>query len=166
MRNEYTIDGDLVRIAIGGRGKSKTASAIIHLTDLPKVEKYRRWVRTGGRCGKEYVIGYSGEKPKQLHKVVANTPDGWFCNFKDGDGFNCRRENLVNKSVSRPLVRAGEKLIDKYITTEPIHNVKGRYRYIVMVTTGETKKYIGTYYTKKEAVNARDAFFREMAIPK
>jgi hypothetical protein len=79
---------------------SNGGSALIDDEDLPLVSGYR-WGRQENRSGKSTAFRHVpkseglGVRRLYLHRVIDGTPDDVELGFRNGDGLDCRRANLV-----------------------------------------------------------------------
>lgn len=148
MKNQHTIDGDHVNIVLN-RKHGDTLTAYVSTVDLPKVQSIDGtfYPMTNEQYGflARLDIKLEGGRNKlvQLHRVVAEPPPGMKAVFIDGNGLNCRRENIVH--VANNVTREQVLVELARITPPPRSKVRG-----VTLHRATGLWYASGYWPKKE----------------
>ena len=98
MRNEFKIAGNVALVKL-----TQGYWAQVDIEDLPLIAGFK-WHATVKQTGRVYAKAAAGPKPQKnvkLHRLIMGVTDPAIeVDHEDGDGLNCRRENL------RPATRA------------------------------------------------------------
>lgn len=139
--------------------------ALIDDEDAPVVLRYRWMARCQLRAGRlqcyavaAVSIGNNRQRKVWLHRLLMSPPNGGFVDHKNGDGLDCRRENM--RLATRHQNAGNRRKHDAESTSTPykgVHRLKRTGRYQAVIRSHGDKLYLGTYGTAEEAARAYDA---------
>lgn len=114
------IEGDVAFVSL-----TQGYEAIIDAADVPLIAPFKWYavvarrkdgtVRTVYAARSRATHGKEAQKTINMHRVIADTPDGMETDHKDGNGLNNRRENLRNATREQ----------NHHNTRTPAHNSSG-----------------------------------------
>ena len=106
----------------------------------------------------------AGEKTwVYLHRAVLGVVDGRKVDHEDGDGLNCRRDNLTAGTQKQNMANVSGPARSNL--TSPFLGVsysKRDRRWVAYIHTGERKKHLGSFLTVEAANTARLSAEREL----
>lgn len=144
--NEYIIHDNHAEIVLRDKYCRSVATALIDLEDVERCKQYKWHIRKGRNT--PYVIASLPENKKiHLHRFILNYDGKDDVDHLDGNGLNNRKSNLKVKTHSANMVN--QSLDRKGLKKVP----SGRYQ--AAITKDYKTIYLGTFDTKKEALQAR-----------
>jgi hypothetical protein len=147
VKRDVVIDGDIARVPL-----TLGYEAVIDAADVPLVVGYD-WSVMRSK-GKRYARRNHWTKDKQttilLHRVIAGAAVGAHVDHEDGDGLNCRRNNLRSathqqncmNSRMRSTNRSGFKGVNKHTLCN---------KFVAQICTRGVRQYLGLFNTAEEA---------------
>ena len=147
----WVVNGDIVIIQL-----TRGYVAVIDREDIEKAKPYSWHSHVSKKTNTVYAYAtIQGTKPKKsifLHNVVLEPRQGFVIDHKDGDGLNCRKENLRHATESQNAMNRLRRRQDCL--------PKGVYRsgpnFEARVTVHRKTIKIGSFPTVDEAVEARN----------
>lgn len=145
-QNDYVIHKDYAEIILRNKSAEEVGRAIIDLDDVERCKQYKWHARNGKNT--LYVVATIDEKTKiHLHRFIIGYDGDDDVDHEDRNGLNNRKENLRVLSHSDNL--RNQSPARKGIKRVP----SGKYQ--VVITKNYIGKYLGTFDTYEEALEAR-----------
>jgi hypothetical protein len=144
---------------------SQGKCALIDAADVPRVCAYK-WYALTTRGGKTYACRNirrpDGRRTTQyLHRFLAGAPDGLEVDHRNGDGLDCRRENL--RCATRPQncanVPKAAQNTSGYIG---VSWRKDRCKWIAQIQVQGKHIHIGQFDSPEAAAEARARYARDV----
>lgn len=164
-KNNYLIDGEIVRIDVSTR-KHANAIALIDIGDLDKVidGKGRWYAWQANPLHTLYARRHVGGRKIYLHRILC--PDSHLVDHRDRDGLNNRRSNLRPASDEENARNSRGQLT-------ATSRYKGVFRapsgkWMAQIKYKRRSRYLGTFDIEEAAARAYDrearAIFGEFAL--
>lgn len=145
-KNEIIVHDDAAEIILKDKYQNVVGRAIIDIEDIEKCSQYKWHIRNSGN--NQYAISsLPNNKKLHLHRFVLGYEGECDVDHIDHNGLNNKKENL--RIVSHADNIRNQKIDRKGIKRIP----SGRYQ--VTITQNYITKYLGTYDTYEEALQAR-----------
>ena len=150
--NEKEVDGDRVLITIYGRFHDPLSEkVIIDLADLPLVEG-KRVTYSYTRSSRRAEILIKG-KNVRLHRYLMSAPKGMIVDHINGNQFDNRRSNL---RMCGQQQNNWNRTTAKGVVQLPYG------KWMAQICRDYKRRYLGTYDTKEEAIEARRTAEKEL----
>lgn len=145
-QNDYVIYEDYAEIILRNKSAEEVGRAIIDLDDVERCKQYKWHIRKSRNT--LYAVATTDEKTKiHLHRFIIGYNGDYDVDHEDRNGLNNRKENLRVLSHS-------DNLRNQSPTRKGIKRVpSGKYQ--VVITKNYVGKYLGTFDTYEEALEAR-----------
>lgn len=134
--------------------KSKT---LIDNEDFAHISKYE-W-RTNGK----YVYTNIGKEIVYIHRLILNTPKGFYTDHIDGNTFNNQRNNLRICSMSEN--RANSRKVACRVMTSPykgVHKKSANRNWSCAIAYKGKRFNLGSFVNEEDAANAYDQKAKEL----
>lgn len=119
--NDYRVDGNSAYLTLRDKDNQPCGEGIVDLWDLDRVLEASCWGRAEPKPGLVYVRGMmrglaaprGKRKPAlYLHRFIVNAPIGQEVDHWNGNGLDCRRENLrITDRQGNQLNRHGHRRV-------------------------------------------------------
>lgn len=154
MKNKYTVTNNVVTMTVEKNGEV-AAKVLFDLEDLPRVQKYDKWLLTdNGYC----YTNVDGKK-RLMHRILLKVRSSRFVvDHIDGDKVNNLSTNL-RKATRRQNGKNITKTFDRSNNTSGYKGVSyhsKRKHYQAKIGVDGKTKWIGGYETALEAAKAYD----------
>lgn len=135
--------------------------AFVDEADFIRVNAFR-WYELKRPGRSSYGYRRNGSKTIYLHRYIMDAPDGMDVDHRDGDGLNCRRENL------RVCTHAQNQMNYRKCTKPTSSRYKGvrwdksRNLWIAAIKVNWRSRFIGRFASEDDAARAYDQKAREL----
>lgn len=145
-KNEIIVHDDAAEIILKDKYQNVVGRAIIDIEDIEKCSQYKWHIRNSGN--NQYAISsLPNNKKLHLHRFVLGYEGECDVDHIDHNGLNNKKENLR-------IVSHADNIRNQKINRKGIKRVSSG-RYQVTITQNYITKYLGTYDTYEEALQAR-----------
>lgn len=157
MKNDYSVDGEIVRIFVN-RKNGERLETIISKADLQKAMSYQdTWVSIKcNRTGKLYIVGTmkrNQTKRISLHRLIIGARDGFVVDHINHDTLDNRTENLREVTVSQNTQNKDGIAKHNKSGFRNIHWRKDIKKWQVVIGSKGKKISLGCFNEKEDAIN-------------
>jgi hypothetical protein len=133
-----------------GQGKV----AVIDDEDWPLVRRYRWWAKE--RHGRTYAYARIENRFSQLHRFLLGAADGQEIDHRNGDGLDCRKENLRfatrSQNCANRVIPEGGRGVTWHAQ---------RQKFMARIKQDGRSRFLGPFESREDALLAYDKAARE-----
>jgi len=158
MKNEYKIEGDIVKIFF----RKTDGYFLIDREDLDRISRFTWYLNQNGYAESS---AYNEKHIKAHHVVIGKPPKGLVTDHINRDRLDNRKENLRHVTQRENNLNRNSRDRKNNNLLLGIKTYKGKRKtsyYVVLHDTNNKTVHIGKYKTLEEAVTARDTAYEQI----